>query len=119
MAEKRSVSVPSGDVFVILAQIFGAFGHGAGGLLVDRDVVRRATKDYTPVVEHNANKWDTLEVAVLEAARMTGRLAAHRAVSEQRVRISVPDYLGAIQVVILGCPFLHPHPGDEDPYSEE
>jgi hypothetical protein len=110
MAETRRRPASSDDAFIILAQIFGAFGHGAGGLTVEKAVVRRASKDYTKVIQVNARKWEALETSVLEAARMTGRLAAHRALNGGRIRINVPDYLAARRTVVLFCPFMHPHP---------
>ena len=112
MADTRKRSALPDDVFVILAEIFGAFGHGAGGLRVEPAVVRRATKDYTDVIQQNASNWDAVEIAVLEAARVTGRLAAHRALNDGRIRITVADYLAALQIILKVkiCPFFHPHP---------
>jgi len=109
MTKKRENSPLTDEVFVILAQIFGAFGYGAGGLTVEPGVVRLATSDYVRVIRMNANNWATFEVAVLESARLTGRLAAQSALNARRLRINESDYVRAVRRVVLGCPFRHPH----------
>jgi hypothetical protein len=109
MAEKQELATSTEDSFVILAQIFGAFGFGAGGMLVTPEVVVRAAKDYREVIQLNAKRWNLLELPVLESARMTGRLAAERALREERIRITLNDYERAVKTVLPMCPFRHPH----------
>jgi hypothetical protein len=96
------------DVFVYLVRIFAAFAQGTGTLPIDRAVIARARNDYSTVVSENVQRWDRVELRVLEAARLMGRLAAHRALGRDG-RVLLDDYTTARQTVINSglCPFSH------------
>lgn len=104
----------SDQTFVILSQIFGAFAHGAGGMIVHGEVILQARADYQPVITQHADKWSRVQLRVLEAARSMGRLAAHKALSRGQAQIAIEDYAGARREVagLAICPFFHPHPED-------
>ncbi len=100
--------------FAILVQIFGAFAHGAGGLMVEDEVILAATEDYAPKVDRGREEWASEGLQVLELTRAIGRLAAHRALSHGRVVIQHSDYrharerVGVAVGAFKGCPFHKP-----------
>jgi hypothetical protein len=99
------------DVFVILSQIFGAFAHGADGLPVDGKVILQARADYLPIVTRRVKEWHELELGVLAAARLMGKLAGHFALGRDG-HIIEEDYVrarGVIGKYLNLCPFRHPH----------
>lgn len=88
----------SWTTFRILAQIFVAFGQGAGQLTVSDDAVRAAVADYAVKIE-GARNWDGAAPRVLGIARVMGQLAAEHAAREGRAIITAPDYAAARAVI--------------------
>lgn len=112
MADPQQLLSFDQKVFVILAQIFGAFVHGADGLYVDDDVFLEATRQYGEQIRRDLEHWPQDGVQVLYVSRAMGRLAAHLALEDDRFTIMLPDYLRARKAVHEGrlfhafCPFL-------------
>ncbi len=100
------------QVHEILAQIFIAFGQGAGTMTVSREAIRAATRTYTSLVQANVTKWRDIELQTLEYARSLGRVAAHLAlrdgsqvVRDEHYREASERFAAAATELEYDCPF--------------
>ena len=99
----------SDDGFVILSQIFCAFGQGADGLTIDGSAILEARRDYTAPIEGNKGQWSTMAPLVLSLSRAMGKMAAQMALGEGKITIDASHYRsarGAIHATAF-CPFFH------------
>jgi hypothetical protein len=104
----------SDEGFIILTQIFAAFAHGAGGLLINGDAILAARADYSGNVEARKEQWPTEAPVVLGLAYRMGRMAAHIALGRGSTVIDKTDYVESRQKTRSSdhhfCPFPHsPH----------
>ena len=83
----------------ILAQLFIAFGQGAGTMIVSLEAIEAATREYKPAIEKSAHKWNEIVLATLEYARAVGRIAAFQAIQGGRNVISEGDWRAAADQV--------------------
>lgn len=85
----------------IVAQVFIAFGQGAGPLRVPRKTVR-SMHDYLGRFAAKAlPRWDADGTEALERVRLMGRLAAQLAVAAGRLEISAADFARSADTVRL------------------
>ncbi len=101
----------SDEGFIILTQIFAAFAHGAGGLLINGDAILAARADYSGNVEARKEQWPTEAPVVLGLAYRMGRMAAHIALGRGSTVIDKTDYVESRQKTRSSdhhfCPFPH------------
>lgn len=99
--------VMTDEVFTTLAQIFGAFAQGAAGVFVDPGVILAAREDYRGPVERDREFWPTRGPLILALTRVIGQLAAHKALAEGQITITVAHYRAAQHDVhrVGICPF--------------
>jgi len=104
-----SLGVLTDEGFVILAQIFCAFGQGADGLSIDGSAILAARHDYTGPIERDKEKWPTNAALVLSLSRAMGKLAAQMAMSEGKITIDATHYRSARAAIhaVAFCPFFH------------
>jgi hypothetical protein len=95
MAEMAEKMTFDSRVHEILAQIFIAFGQGAGTMIVSREAIRAGTRDYVRLVGAHLDRWDEIEFQTIEYARGLGRVAAHLAVGEAQHVILERHYRAA------------------------
>jgi hypothetical protein len=88
----------SWTAFSMIAQIFVAFGQGAGQLNVSDDAVQAAVSDYGYGIEQ-ADGWGDAAPMVLGIARAMGQAAAEHALREGRGVITAVDYRAARAVI--------------------
>lgn len=109
------LNVPtSWTTFRMLAQIFVAFGQGAGQLPVSDDAVQAATADYAEKIDAGGD-WGQTGPIVLGIARVMGQAAAAHALREGRPVITARDYTAAraliheghgyARMLLGGCPW--------------
>jgi hypothetical protein len=102
----------------IMAQVWIAFGQGAGAIRVSHDAAMELRRWYydaiTPEVVNE--KWQTDAVQALDRIRAIGRLAALKAASAGSTVIKPADiYASAHAVQIASCTPLCPPNPDGDP----
>ncbi|OLC76698.1 MAG: hypothetical protein AUH72_18460 [Acidobacteria bacterium 13_1_40CM_4_65_8] len=93
------VTAPGPIVEQILAQLFIAFGQGAGTMTVSHEAIAAARNLYINRIPEFENKWDEIALQSLEYARAIGRVAALRAVQHGRNVISKDDWIEAAKQV--------------------
>jgi histone H3/H4 len=102
----------------IMAQVWIAFGQGAGAIRVSHDAAMELRRWYydaiTPEVINE--KWQTDAVQALDRIRAIGRLAALRAAGAGSTVIKPEDvYASASKVQAVSCtPLCPPDPADPD-----
>ena len=87
--------------FRMLAQIFVAFGQGAGQLGVSDDAVQAAVIDYADRIERGGD-WGKAAPSVLGIAKVMGQAAAQYALRSERAIITSEDYSAARRLVHQG-----------------
>lgn len=97
------------DVFVILAQIFGAFAQGSDGLYIDPKVILAARDDYAPAIEKRKHLWPAEAAQILRLTKAMARLAAHLALAGGEVTITVAHYTTARRRMVLIKPVCDFH----------
>jgi hypothetical protein len=104
----------------IMAQVWIAFGQGAGAIRVSHDAAMELRRWYydaiTPEVVNE--KWQTDAVQALDRIRAIGRLAALKAAGEGSTVIKPADiHASAVKVQAASCTPLCPPDPDGDPDS--
>ena len=105
----------------ILAQVFMAFGQGAGTMHATPAAVRAGRLKYGPTLK--VQNWDADAPQVLEFARALGRVAANLAAQEGSTAIDEQHFRRASELVIghqigpWSCPYCPPvgKPGGRPP----
>src|SRR5262245_54990173 len=87
------------DAIDITLQLAAAFGSGAGVMMIDADALRPAYEAYASRIERSIQYWDTDAIGSISVMRAMGALAAHRALSEQRLVITREDVEVALDSV--------------------
>lgn len=100
-----------GELETVVAQLYIAFGQGAGSLYVSPEAIAAGRRQYEQLVAKNLEKWPQASLKALEYARAIGRVAAHLAVSEGWNTIQGDHYTSAAEMVrknchVEFCPFL-------------
>jgi len=93
------VTAPGPIVEQILAQVFIAFGQGAGTMTVAHDAIDAARQEYADGIAASAPRWNEIALPTLEYARAIGRVAAYLAVKDGRNVISKGDWIEAAKQV--------------------
>jgi hypothetical protein len=100
---ERKVETKGGDggwdSETIMAQIYIAFGQGAGSLYVSRGAIAAGRRQYQKLVAEYSQNWSEVGQNALEYTRSVGRAAAHLAVGEGRNTISADNYAKAAALV--------------------
>jgi hypothetical protein len=84
-----------------------AFGQGTGSLLLREEDAVAAAGKLSEAVSRTFERWELTSAAVVLLVRQAGQMAAHRALSDRRLEVTMNDVdnvLDRIQTAYCRCP---------------